>query len=205
MIDIEKANARTVERMMEARPVLVGVGKALDVIPGMRRNLLLHAGPPVTWERMAGPMKGAVYGALIFEGKAKDAAEAEALVKSGKVEFEPCHHHGAVGPMAGVISPSMLVYVVENKTHGQQGFLRAERRPRESAAHGRVQPGCDRQAPLDERRPGPAAERRPRSDAAGSTSARCWPKRCTWATTATTAWMRPRCSIRPPWRPRSPR
>jgi len=122
MIDIEKANARTVELMMEARPVLVGVGKALDVIPGMRPNLLLHAGPPITWDRMAGPMKGAVYGALIFEGKAKDAAEAEALVQSGAVEFEPCHHHGAAGPMAGLISPSMLVYIVENKTHGNKAF-----------------------------------------------------------------------------------
>ena len=121
-MDIEQANTKSVERMMEARPVLVGVGKALDVIPGMRPNLLLHAGPPVTWERMAGPVKGAAYGALIFEGLAKDAAEAEALIKAGKIDFEPCHHHDSAGPMAGVISPSMLVYIVENKTHGNKGY-----------------------------------------------------------------------------------
>ncbi len=122
MVDIDKANAAVVERMMEARPVVTGVARALDVIPGMRENLLLHAGPPVTWERMAGPMKGAMVGALMFEGKARDWAEAEALLSSGQVSFEPCHHHASTGPMAGVISPSMLVYIVENKTHGNKAF-----------------------------------------------------------------------------------
>jgi hypothetical protein len=121
-MDIETANAKTVERMMEARPVLVGLGKARDVIPDMRDNLLLHAGPPITWERMSGPVRGAVIGALIFEGKATNGAEAEALVKAGKVDFEPCHHHQAVGPMAGLISPSMIVYIIENKTHGNKAY-----------------------------------------------------------------------------------
>ena len=121
-MDIEKANAETVGRMMEARPVLVGVGRARDVIPGMRDNLLMHAGPPITWGRMSGPMRGAAMGALIFEGKAKDEVEAEALAKSGQIDFEPCHHHQSVGPMAGLISPSMMVYIIENKTHGNQAF-----------------------------------------------------------------------------------
>lgn len=122
MVDIEKANAYAVERMMEARPVVTGVGKAIDVIPGMHENLLLHAGPPVTWERMAGPMKGSMVGALMFEGKAKGWDDAEALLKTGKVQFAPCHHHGCAGPMAGVISASMLCYVVENKTHGNKAY-----------------------------------------------------------------------------------
>ena len=121
-MNIEKANAKATEQMMEARPVLVGLGKALDVIPGMRENLLLHAGPPITWERASGPMQGAITGALIFEGKVKAEveaeAEAQALVESGEIELEPCHHHQAVGPMAGVICPSMSVYILENKTHG---------------------------------------------------------------------------------------
>ena len=121
-MDIEKANAEATERMMEARPVLVGLGKARDVIPGMRDNLLLHAGPPITWDRASGPMRGAITGALIFEGKAKDEAEAQALVESGEIELEPCHHHQAVGPMAGVICPSMSVYILENKTHGNKSF-----------------------------------------------------------------------------------
>jgi hypothetical protein len=121
-MDIEKANTEAVERMMEARPVLVGLGKARDMVPGMRDNLLLHAGPPITWERASGPMRGAITGALIFEGKATDEAEAKALVTSGKIELEPCHHHQAVGPMAGVICPSMSVYVLENKTHGNKSY-----------------------------------------------------------------------------------
>ena len=122
MIDIEKANTQAVERMMEAHPITTGVGKALDVIPGMRENLILHAGPPITWERMAGPMKGAVVGALIFEKKAKTWDEAEGLVKAGKIEFAPCHHYASMGPMAGVISPSMQVYIVENKKHGNKAY-----------------------------------------------------------------------------------
>jgi len=121
-MDIEKANAEATERMMEARPVLVGLGKARDVIPGMRDNLLMHAGPPITWDRMSGPLRGAVIGALIFEGKAKDEAEAQALVEAGEIDFEPCHHHQAVGPMAGVTSASMSVYILENKTHGNKSF-----------------------------------------------------------------------------------
>ena len=116
-MDIEKANQEAVERMMEARPVLVGLGKAIDVIPGMKDNLLLHAGPPITWERASGPMQGAITGALIFEGKAKNMKEAQKLVESGKIQLEPCHHHQSVGPMAGVTSPSMSVYILENKTH----------------------------------------------------------------------------------------
>jgi len=121
-LDIEKANAEATERMMEARPVLVGMGKALAEIPGMRENLLLHAGPPITWERASGPMQGAITGALIFEGKAKDEAGAQALVESGEIELEPCHHHQTVGPMAGVTSPSMSVYILENQTHGNKSF-----------------------------------------------------------------------------------
>jgi len=121
-VDIEKANAEACERMMEARPVLVGLGKARDVIPGMREDLLLHAGPPITWERASGPMRGAITGALILEGKVKDEAEAKALVESGQIKLEPCHHHQTVGPMAGVTSPSMSVYILENKTHGNKSY-----------------------------------------------------------------------------------
>jgi hypothetical protein len=116
-MDIEEANTLATQRMMEARPIAKTMAKARDVVPGMHEDMLIHAGPPVTWERMAGPMKGAMMGALIFEGKAKNGEDAEKMLKSGKIEFSPCHEHMCVGPMAGVISPSMLVYVVENQTH----------------------------------------------------------------------------------------
>ena len=122
MIDIDKANETAVSRMMDARPILKTVATAIDVIPGMRDNLLLHAGPPITWERASGPMRGAIVGALIFEGKATDWDSAEKLVTSGAIDLEPCHEHDAVGPMAGVTSSSMKVYVIENVTHGNKSY-----------------------------------------------------------------------------------
>jgi hypothetical protein len=124
MVDIEKANQQAVENMMDSRPVLIGVGKAREVIPGRGDNeyLLTHAGPPITWDRMSGPVRGAVAGSLIFEGLAKTYEEAEALVESGKVEFAPCHHYQSAGPMAGLISPSMSVYIVEDKKFGRRAF-----------------------------------------------------------------------------------
>lgn len=121
-MNIEQANETAVTRMMEARPILKTVATARDVIPGMRDNLLLHAGPPITWERASGPMRGAIVGALIYEGLASDWDSAEKLVTSGQVDLEPCHEHQAVGPMAGVTSPSMKVYVIENVTHGNLAF-----------------------------------------------------------------------------------
>jgi hypothetical protein len=121
-MDIDHANQVAVERMVEARPILNGVAAARDVIPGMRDNLILHAGPPIEWERMSGPLRGAVIGAILFEGLASSQAEAAALVERGEFEFDACHHHGAAGPMAGVISASMKVYVVENAEHGNCAF-----------------------------------------------------------------------------------
>lgn len=114
-MDIEQANQSAVTRMMEARPMLTGVAAARDVIPGMHSHLLLHAGPPLAWARMSGPLRGAMIGAMLFEQLAHTEAEAIALAESGGVQFEPCHEHNTVGPMAGVTSASMLVYVVENK------------------------------------------------------------------------------------------
>jgi hypothetical protein len=122
MIDIERANQTAVERMLAARPVLRGIATARDVIPGMRDGLLLHAGPPIEWERASGPLRGAVIGALLYEGMARDEAGAVALIERGEVKLEPCHHHSAVGPMAGVISPSMKVYVIEDTAHGRRTF-----------------------------------------------------------------------------------
>lgn len=122
MIDVAHANQIAVERLMATRPMLTDLGRAAEVIPGMRPDLLLHAGPPVEWERMSGPLRGAVIGALLLEGRAGDQAEAVALVESGEVAFEPCHHHGVVGPMAGVTSSSMMVYVLEDTASGARAF-----------------------------------------------------------------------------------
>ncbi len=120
--NIDQVNTTAVERMMSARPVLTGVATARDVIPGMKDNLLLHAGPPIEWEQMSGPMRGAVIGGLIFEGLVEDETAAVGMVKTGEIEFSPCHEHSSVGPMAGVITASMKVYEVENVTHGNKAY-----------------------------------------------------------------------------------
>ncbi|HET6822923.1 MAG TPA: DUF1116 domain-containing protein [Anaerolineales bacterium] len=121
-MDIDSANTTAVSRLMEARPILKAVATARDVIPDMKDNLFLYAGPPIEWARMSGPLRGAIIGAMLFEGLAADEAEATAMAERGEVEFDSCHHHGAVGPMAGVTSASMKVYVVENVEHGNKSF-----------------------------------------------------------------------------------
>jgi hypothetical protein len=119
---VREANATVVTRLVSARPVLVDVRPAGEVIAGLAGRTLLCAGPPIAWARMCGPVKGAVIGAALFEGWASTPEAAAALADRGEIRFEPCHHHGAVGPMAGVVSPSMPVVVVENTAHGNRAF-----------------------------------------------------------------------------------
>lgn len=119
---IARANALAVERIIQSQPVLVGFDQAINVVPGMTKTTILHAGPPITWERMCGAMKGAVTGALVFEGLATDLAEAEKVAASGAITFSPCHEHDCVGSMAGVTSASMFMHIVENKTYGNRAF-----------------------------------------------------------------------------------
>ncbi len=119
---IALANQEAVKRVITSHPVLVGYGKALDVIPGMTAKTILHAGPPITWDRMCGAMRGAITGALVFEGLARDIAEAEVLAASGEIIFSPCHEHNTVGSMAGVTSPSMYVHIVKNKAYGNLAY-----------------------------------------------------------------------------------
>ncbi len=119
---VAAANALAVERILAAQPSLVDVRRAADAIPALAGRTLLHSGPPIDWPRMCGPMQGAVIGAVLFEGWARDELAARRLVDGGGVEFAPCHHHGAVGPMAGVVSPSMPVAVVANTTFGNRAF-----------------------------------------------------------------------------------
>ena len=118
---IDAANARTLARIVASRPHLVGIGIARETLPGMADDLFLHAGPPIAWDRMNGPMRGAVIGGLLHEGRASSAEEAASLAASGKIRFEPCHHHDAVGPMAGLVTPSMPVLIVEDLAPGGRG------------------------------------------------------------------------------------
>ena len=88
----------------------------------MGERTILHAGPPIEWPDMSGPLRGAVLGAAVYEGLAGDLDEAERLAASGAFEFGPCHERGAVGPMAGVVSASMPMCVIENAAHGNRAF-----------------------------------------------------------------------------------
>ena len=121
---IEEANGVAFARSLAAHPVLIGIGVAREVIPAMAasRRLILHAGPPIAWQAMCGPMRGAVLGAVVLEGWADSIESASRSVDSGKIALEPCHHHGAVGPMAGIISPSMPLWVVENSAAGNRAY-----------------------------------------------------------------------------------
>jgi hypothetical protein len=119
---IAAANARAVERILAAQPMLVDVRLASEVIEGLGGRMLLHSGPPIEWPAMCGPVQGAAIGAVLFEGWASTPEEARRLLDGGRIVFAPCHDHGAVGPMAGVLSPSMPVAVVENAAAGNKAF-----------------------------------------------------------------------------------
>src|SRR5262245_18576680 len=119
---VDRANRLAIERLLAAQPVLVDVRPAIDVVPGMTNDTVLHAGPPIEWERMSGPLRGAVIGALVYEGLAGSREEAERRAARGAAGFDPCHHHAAVGPMAGVVTASMPVFVVENRAAGNRAY-----------------------------------------------------------------------------------
>lgn len=114
------ANARALDGMLEARPHLVDVKPAHEALD-IRAGSFFHAGPPISWERASGPLRGALIGATLFEGHADTPEQAEQhLAASGA--FDPCHHHSAVGPMAGVVSPSMWVFEIEDESRGTRAW-----------------------------------------------------------------------------------
>jgi hypothetical protein len=119
---INKANALAIDRILSVEPVFVDVDTAVDVIPGMTPDTILHAGPPIEWERMCDPMKRAVRGALVFEGLAENDEAAIQLLKRKKVKLSPNHNHDAVGPMTGIISSSMPVLVTRDLTFGKKVY-----------------------------------------------------------------------------------
>jgi hypothetical protein len=119
---VDSANKRAFDAYAAAEPVLEGIGVAREVVPAMGERMLLHSGPPIAWERMGGAMRGAVIGGCLLEGWAKNADAARTMAERGEIAFDPCHHHSAVGPMAGIISPSMPVWMIRNRTHGNRSF-----------------------------------------------------------------------------------
>lgn len=118
---IDAANQEAASRMMGAQPMLIDVRPAREALPGMTERTFFHAGPPIDWASASGPLRGALIGAMLYEGITDDPDQAARLVARGEIELSPCHDHQAVGPMAGVISPSMPVVVVENASGGNRG------------------------------------------------------------------------------------
>lgn len=119
---IDAANREAHRRILAGDPVLIDVQPASQAIPGLGDGTILHAGPPIEWERMCGPLKGAVCAAAVFEGWAADLDEAQRLAAAGDIRFEPNHHHDAVGPMTGMTTRSMPVLVVENRAFGNRAY-----------------------------------------------------------------------------------
>jgi len=121
---IRAANEEAFNRIVSADPVLVDIVPAGEAVPGLEDRMILHSGPPVDWQHMSGAQRGSVMAMAIYEGWADDIQSAEKLLTDGGVKLEPNHHHDAVGPMAGTISKTMPVYIVENRTLGNRAYCR---------------------------------------------------------------------------------
>lgn len=119
---IDDANKAVVEKIVNAQVFLIDVVPAASVIPELGDYVLLHAGPPIQYREMTGPMQGSCIGAILFEDWASNADDALKMLESGRISFIPCHHVHAVGPMGGITSKNMPVLVVENRTEGNRAY-----------------------------------------------------------------------------------
>ncbi|UUX35315.1 bifunctional FdrA/YlbE family protein [Fundicoccus culcitae] len=115
--EIDEANKKVVQRLINSQPILTDVRPAYELIPELDtdKKIILHAGPPIKWENMTGPMQGSCVGAMLFEGWAENESDAMSQLENGEVEFIPCHHVGAVGPMGGITTNNFPMLLVENQ------------------------------------------------------------------------------------------
>ncbi|WP_398292757.1 DUF1116 domain-containing protein [Sporosarcina aquimarina] len=120
---MDEANKAVIDKITGSAPFLVDVVPAKEKIKELNEGkVILHAGPPIEWNDMTGPMQGSCIGAAIYEGWASSEEEAEKQLAGGEVKFIPCHHVNAVGPMGGITSANMPVFVVENRTEGNEAY-----------------------------------------------------------------------------------
>ena len=119
---IDTANEQAFQRMLAGDPVLIDVVPAADAIPQLKERMILHAGPPVEWNRMCGPMRGAIMGVAVFEGWAPNLDVAADMAAAGEFEFHPNHHFDAVGPMTGLTTLTQPVMIVENRAFGNRSY-----------------------------------------------------------------------------------
>lgn len=118
----DRANAETLERLWAAEPVLVDVRRALDVVPEMTTETVLTSGAPLPWDDYFGGQRSGVIGGALYEGLARDAEEADALIRDGRIRLATCSRYGCVGSLAGIYTASMPVFVVENIAGGNRAF-----------------------------------------------------------------------------------
>ncbi len=185
------ANATALERITSAEPHWVGIRTAGDAV-GIERGQFLHAGPPITWERASGPMRGALIAAMLYEGMADTPEEAEAIGAAGKLELSPCHHHAAVGPMAGVVSPSMPMFVIENGAFGNQAFCTLNEGLGKVLRYGAYAPEVIDRLNWMQRVLGPALAAAVAAARVARPAGASSPRRSRWATSCTTATAPPR-------------
>lgn len=119
---VERANAEVLRRLDEGAPVLHGVARAGEVVPGMDERAVLHPGPPLAWDELADPLRRSVRATVVAEGWAGDLAEVDGLISSGQVQLEPANSHDVVVPMAATLGPSGPVWVVENPQGGNRAY-----------------------------------------------------------------------------------
>ena len=119
---IAEANKQSLNILLSGRPVLIDVQPAIDVVPDMTKNMVLHSAPPIDWQNMCGPHRNGIIGAVIWEGLAETCTDAETMIERGEILIEPCHHHDTVGAGTGITSASTPMLVVENTTHGNRAF-----------------------------------------------------------------------------------
>lgn len=130
---LEEANAEVLRRLEESRPLLVGVRRAAEVVPGMEGRTLLHPGPPLEWDAFCGPLRRSARAAVVAQGWSDSPQQAEAALARGEVSLEPANHHATVLPMATVVGPSDPVFVVEDAAWGGRSFSPINQGPGEAA------------------------------------------------------------------------
>jgi len=119
---IAQANRDVVARIEAARPHAIAVAPAREALPWLSDGRrLLHSGPPIEWDRVCDPQRRAMVAAVLFEGWAPDRPAAEGLLASGNIALGSGNEHAHVGPMTGICSPSMPVWVVEDSNTGLRG------------------------------------------------------------------------------------
>ena len=95
----------------------------VDVMPAgefleLPEKTILHSGPPIGYGRMCVLHRRGMANACLFEGWAKTAGEAEAMLSRGEVRVAAAMDYATVGSGAGIVTASVPLLVVEDRTTG---------------------------------------------------------------------------------------